>query len=186
MVKQKQKDSRFSKEHWIKKALEVLSQTGGAKIHIEKLAAKLGVTKGSFYWHFESRNDFVEQVLDYWEEKCTQVVIDYLNGQEHASGKALVNALIDYLHENDLLAYEMPVRSWAVQESRVQQRVVAVDTNRANFIQDKLVTAGMDADLAEKFSQQFICFCVCHGFMLPPLSKEQHKAQLHWLAETCL
>lgn len=186
MVKQKQKDSRFSKEHWIRKALEVLSQTGGAKIHIEKLAAKLGVTKGSFYWHFESRNDFVEQVLDYWEDKCTQVVIDYLNEQTHASGKDLIKALINYLHDNDLLAYEMPVRSWAVQETQVQKRVEAVDINRADFIKEKLQSSGTDAETAGMFAYQFICFCDCHGFMLPPLSKEQHRAQLHWLADTCL
>ena len=78
MALAKQKDSRFTKDLWLEKALEDLSQTGGAKFHIEKLAAKLGVTKGSFYWHFESRNDFVDQVLDYWDAHSSQSVFEFM------------------------------------------------------------------------------------------------------------
>jgi len=44
-------NNRLNKESWLALALEVLSQEGRAKIQIEYLAKKLGVTKGSFYAH---------------------------------------------------------------------------------------------------------------------------------------
>lgn len=186
MARANQKDSRFTKEHWIQKALEVLSQTGGAKIHIEKLAAKLGVTKGSFYWHFESRNDFVEQVLSYWEEKYTQVIFDHLVEQQHSTPKELVLDLTAFIFDNDLMAHEMPIRSWAVQETRVQQRVEQIDASRQKFMSEKLVELGADNASAEAFTSQFICFAHCQGFMLPPLTMEKQREHMNWLANTCL
>ena len=52
--------SRLNKNSWLALALDVLAQEGRAKIQIEYLAKKLGVTKGSFYAHFQDRNNFTE------------------------------------------------------------------------------------------------------------------------------
>jgi AcrR family transcriptional regulator len=186
MTKAKQKDSRFSKEHWIEKALEFLSQTGGAKIHIEKLAAKLGVTKGSFYWHFESRNDFIDQVLTYWEERSTANVIKHVQEQQFQSAKEAITYLANYLVDNDLLVHDMPVRSWAVQESRVQQRVEANDNLRKEFVTSALINDGIDEQTAIMFTSHFTCFAQAHGFILPSISKEELRQRLLWLIETSL
>ena len=63
-------NKRLNKESWLALALEVLSQEGRAKIQIEDLAQRLGVTKGSFYAHFSGRKEFITSVAAYWAEKC--------------------------------------------------------------------------------------------------------------------
>ena len=42
------------------------------------LAAELGVTTGSFYWHFRGRDDFVASLVDYWGREFTARVIEDL------------------------------------------------------------------------------------------------------------
>ena len=45
-------------------------------VRVEPIARKLGVTKGSFYWHFTDRDELVRAALDLWEERGTTRVID--------------------------------------------------------------------------------------------------------------
>ena len=54
--------SNLSREDWIDFALQKLSEEGIDKVKIAPLARVLAVTKGSFYWHFKDRNDFLEQL----------------------------------------------------------------------------------------------------------------------------
>ena len=58
--------ARLSKEEWLARALEVLGKKGAGELTIESLARHLGVTKGSFYWHFRDRADFFRQLIEYW------------------------------------------------------------------------------------------------------------------------
>ncbi len=55
------KRTRFSRVDWLARAMDVLSREGGARLRINDLCQELGVTKGSFYAHFEDRADFVRQ-----------------------------------------------------------------------------------------------------------------------------
>ena len=48
----------LSREDWLARSLPVIARSGG-RFRIEELASELCVTKGSFYWHFKSRADFV-------------------------------------------------------------------------------------------------------------------------------
>ena len=45
---------------------------------MEPIAAELGTTKGSFYWHFENRDSLVTAALDEWERRLTETVIERL------------------------------------------------------------------------------------------------------------
>ena len=49
------KPARLSAEDWAVAALDVIAESGLAAVAVEPLAKRLGVTKGSFYWHFPSR-----------------------------------------------------------------------------------------------------------------------------------
>lgn len=180
------KRERFTKEQWIETALEHLSKTGGAKIHIERLAEKLGVTKGSFYWHFDSRSDFVETVLDYWHQKETEDVITHMESQHFNSAKETLQALVSHLLDNNLTANEVPVRSWAVQESRVADRVKKTDNIRKRFIVDKLTSEGYDETKAEHFSSVFTSHVCGHGFILPKASKQEIQQRTNWLIQELL
>jgi AcrR family transcriptional regulator len=67
--------SRLNQEDWTAAALTALEQGGLAAVAIEPLAAALGATKGSGYWHFANRADLVAATLKRWEEEHTAAVI---------------------------------------------------------------------------------------------------------------
>jgi AcrR family transcriptional regulator len=68
---------RLTRDDWISAALDAIADGGLAAVGVEPLAARLGATKGSFYWHFENRDALIEAAIGRWEtETTTDVVAD--------------------------------------------------------------------------------------------------------------
>src|SRR5262249_49710191 len=64
---------------WEDAALEALGSSGLAAVNGQWLARTLGVTKGSFYWHFADREALLKATLARWEESYTERVIAALD-----------------------------------------------------------------------------------------------------------
>jgi AcrR family transcriptional regulator len=58
----------LSAADWERAALELIAEQGVQAVAIELLARRMGITKGSFYWHFSSRESLLEQALLRWEK----------------------------------------------------------------------------------------------------------------------
>jgi AcrR family transcriptional regulator len=67
---------RLSAEDWTTAALAAIADGGLAAVAVEPIAARLGATKGSFYWHFTNRDALVEATMQLWERACTDAIID--------------------------------------------------------------------------------------------------------------
>lgn len=70
-----QRGRRLTADDWAAQALEAISEQGIAGVAIEPLAARLGTTKGSGYWHFRNRAALLDAALRLWEETHTDEVI---------------------------------------------------------------------------------------------------------------
>jgi AcrR family transcriptional regulator len=68
-------DMALSKEDWVHAALFAIADGGTASVAVEPLAARLGATKGSFYWHFPNREQLIAEALELWEREGTDDVI---------------------------------------------------------------------------------------------------------------
>jgi AcrR family transcriptional regulator len=66
---------RLSRKDWADAALEAIADGGLAAVAVVPLAERLGATKGSFYWHFPSRDALIEDALAEWEQATTSAVI---------------------------------------------------------------------------------------------------------------
>ena len=69
---------RLGRQDWIQAALDAIASGGLAAVAVEPLARKLGVTKGSFYAHFSSRDELIEAALESWERSHAEQQIDAL------------------------------------------------------------------------------------------------------------
>ena len=58
----------LSREAWVKAASILIAQEGVPAVAVEPLAVALGVTKGSFYWHFHNRDELIQAALEAWEQ----------------------------------------------------------------------------------------------------------------------
>jgi len=61
------RSTRLSAEDWAQAALDLIAEQGVSAVAVEPLARRLGVTKGSFYWHFPSRDALLQAALERWE-----------------------------------------------------------------------------------------------------------------------
>ena len=64
---------------WIDAATAVIAESGVAAVAVEPLAQRLGVTKGSFYWHFPNRDALLQAAVERWEAEGTEAVIAVLD-----------------------------------------------------------------------------------------------------------
>jgi AcrR family transcriptional regulator len=67
--------ARLTADDWAAAALEALLSEGPAGVAVQPLARRIGATKGSFYWHFKSRDELLRAALARWEETATEAVI---------------------------------------------------------------------------------------------------------------
>ncbi len=66
---------KLDREDWTRAGLEALERDGVEAVAVVPLARSLGVTRGSFYWHFASRDDLLAAVLERWEDEHSEAVL---------------------------------------------------------------------------------------------------------------
>jgi AcrR family transcriptional regulator len=142
---------KLSRNEWIGGAFEALTEGGIDALRVEPLAKRLGVTKGSFYHHFENRRALHLAMLVEWERRGTAQIIDGV--EEVASDpidqlRALANATFGIDPVGD--AIETNIRSWAATDQVVAAAVSRVDDRRLGFVAGLLREAGMSKALAER------------------------------------
>jgi len=64
---------------WAEAALHFIAEAGLGALTVAALAARLGVTKGSFYWHFKGRSELLSAALGRWEKRATKEAITGLS-----------------------------------------------------------------------------------------------------------
>jgi AcrR family transcriptional regulator len=85
---------RLTAQDWTAAALAALAEGGVAAVAVEPLAAGLGTTKGSFYWHFSGRDALLEAALLEWERTHTEGVIALVEAEAGADARVRMRALL--------------------------------------------------------------------------------------------
>jgi len=159
------KRSRLTRAEWLRRALDVLATRGPSSLNIQRLVDALGVSRGSFYWHFTDRADFVHALLDYWHEVYTAPVPD-LVGSEGGTGREKFLRFIRAVHDTDLTRFDMSIRSWAMQEPEVAQRVIRTDRFRLEFTTSLFVEMGFSARQADLRARSCIAYLIMGRYLL--------------------
>ena len=72
---------------WSDAALRALRAGGPSAVRVEAIARTLGVSKGSFYWHFTDRRELLEMAIAAWEAESTEAIIAESERGEGAADK---------------------------------------------------------------------------------------------------
>lgn len=137
-------EASMSRGTWTDAALAALAEGGVDAIRVETLAKKIGVTKGSFYWHFDDRRDLRGAVLDRWEELATSRIIEQVESLEGGDPTKRLRALAGAVFGADLVAarIETALRSWAGIDGSAAQAVERVDARRIDYVARLLRSLG--------------------------------------------
>ncbi len=139
---------RKNRADWINAALGALAEGGVECVRVEPIAERLGVTKGSFYWHFSRREDLLEAMLDAWERAGTDAIIEEVDARG-GSAEDRLRRLWRRTSGEDGLEVEMAVRDLARRDPAVHARVRRVDDRRVAYLRGRFLELGLDPALAE-------------------------------------
>ena len=136
------------------------------------IAQQLGVTKGSFYWHFRNPDDYQSALLEEWEQGYTDQIISHV---ENAGGKPydkLRNLMTVTAGADARLA--RAIRSWAITNPAVRAAQQRVDSKRLAYVAGLLRALGWPKRDAATLSRWTYCALIGH-FNLegPPISAAQ-------------
>ncbi len=123
MVQEKVK--RLARDDWLKGALG-LCTAGIDSVKVAPLAEHLGVTTGSFYWHFKNRSELLDALLDYWEREMTDLAVDAARHHPGPPAERILD-LMQAVMDQGLARYDLPIWQWAQSDaraSRVFNRVI--------------------------------------------------------------
>lgn len=145
---------KLSQDEWVSGAFALLCEGGIDALRIEPLAKRLGVTKGSFYWHFKNRRALHLAMLDAWEQGSTsQVISDIEANAITAVGQlgSLVARIFDVNEQTDVI--ETSIRAWASTDTEVADATSRVDNRRIAYVTQLLVAQGLPRPLAKRRAQ---------------------------------
>jgi len=169
---------QLSAKDWLDQGLKTLAKNGFTALKAEPLAKAMGVSRGSFYWHFADIGAFHSAILKYWREVAAEQVIA---GLEAASKDRDAVALLLRRAFSSTPALENAVRTWATVDPVARAAVQAIDQRRLRYIEVLLRRSGLSDDVARARAQ--ILYWAFLGFALSerPLPKARQQAVLDQL-----
>ncbi|MGE4339200.1 MAG: TetR/AcrR family transcriptional regulator [Pigmentiphaga sp.] len=124
-------------ESWINAATALLVDQGIDAVRVDVIAKRLGVTRGSFYWHFRDRDELLLRVLKAWRDAATDQLIDRFE-RRHIDPEILVNDLMTLPFRGrsarEAARIELAIRTWARRDEIVRQALDDVDARRVAYV----------------------------------------------------
>jgi AcrR family transcriptional regulator len=171
--------SRLNAEDWLNAGLKLLADDGLAGVKIDVLAGRLGVTKGSFYWHFDGLPAFLDALADHWcARRDADVEAFPLSAPAEPAGRLMY--LMERISDRAAWNLERAIRAWAYSDPRLQAHVAALDKWAFGQVRDcfeQLGFAGIDADIRAK-TLYYAGIGFVHTGSLGPRERREHRVGL--------
>jgi len=121
----------LGREIWLDTARQALIEEGTAGIEINKLAKRLGSSRGGFYWFFKDRAQLLDELIGYWA-KSGAVLFERILQSHHGNGMeqyvAMINLWVDEKEYEP--KWDGAIRDWARTSKTVRKAVQMVDQKR--------------------------------------------------------
>jgi AcrR family transcriptional regulator len=167
----RKKKTRLSRDDWMRAALETMSERGVQDVKVAVLASDLGVTSGSFYWHFESRQDLLDELIAWWEREMTDVAIAAARAFE---GPPLdrIFGLMREVMMSKLARYDVAVQHWALSDRRAARVFRRAVKKRFEFAAWMFEQVGFPEDQARTRGRMMVVYMMGESTLVPRSMKE--------------
>ncbi len=141
------RDAKLTPQDWLRGAADLLVEKSIDAVRVDALARQLGVTRGSFYWHFIDRDDLLQRLLQSWKQVQTEQVIAAHSGQP-GDAQTVIRELAELPFHGVSArrggAVELAIRAWARRDDMARAVVDEVDALRLRYIQGTFLELGFD------------------------------------------
>jgi AcrR family transcriptional regulator len=177
--------TRTPRGRWVDEGLRALAAGGPDAVRIEALAQALGVTKGGFYGHFADRNALLTEMLDAWERRSTDEVLERVErkGGDVRTKLRRAGALT---FSDELLPVDLAIREWARREPVVAERMRRVDNRRMDYLRSLFRAICADEEEVEARSLLAFSMVIGHHFMAADHGARSHAEVLDLAARWLL
>lgn len=136
-------NKKLGKQEWVEAGLRALSEQGIDKVRVEKLAEMLCITKGSFYWHFKNRQELLTALLEAWQLRATNEVIEAVERRGGDARSRLLSLFMIVMESDGRL--DMAIRAWGAKEADVLKAVEHIDRRRLAYLQSLFEELGFSS-----------------------------------------
>jgi AcrR family transcriptional regulator len=179
---------RLDRYDWLVQGIETLRESGIGAVRVEPMARLLGVTKGSFYWHFKDRGEFLDGLLEYWETEMTDKIRGHVAHAEGQPQRQLL-ALLEHIVNEEINRYDAAVRAWALYDERAAKVVTSVDERRLAYCHQLFLDMGFSQEQAEIRSRMSYFYVVGeYSAVMPEPTRDERLAHVrlrHELLTEC-
>ena len=177
--------TRTPRSRWIEEGLRALAAGGPDAVRVEALAQALGVTKGGFYGHFADRGALLEEMLDSWERKATDEVLERVErkGGDVRTRLRRAGALT---FSAELLPIDLAIRDWARRDQAVAERLRRVDNRRMDYLRSLFGALCSDEEEVEARSTLAFSLVIGHHFLAADHGARSHADVLELAASWLL
>ena len=168
---------KLTRERWLRESLEILARKGSAGLSLNRLIEHFHVTKGSFYWHFESLADFHHSLVDYWHEQFTASVPRIVERtSDDAPGR--LRFLLEFVAEKELARYDTVISTLAARHPPLQEKVAASYAFRLKYVRKQFAAMGFRGNQATMHARVFVAYSAAEPMVNASLTKEQRLKQI--------
>lgn len=139
---------RVTRDDWTMAALRAMARGGLAAVAVEPLAAQLGITRGSFYWHFKDREALLVAALEFWERAATTDVIAAL--ADIAEPRQRLRALFAEAFGDEVIAGLEPALLAHADHPAVAPVLARVTRRRVDFLAELYAGLGLTPAVARR------------------------------------
>jgi AcrR family transcriptional regulator len=153
---------RLDAEAWIAVAFDALADGGIDAVRVEPLAKALGITKGSFYWHFADRRALIDAMLESWTTGRVAAIRE--QASRRGEPAAVLRELADLYTRNASargLAIELAIRALARTDEAAAKAVRSVDRERLAHVRE--LFAGLGAAKADAQARAVLFYSYLFG-----------------------
>jgi len=164
-----------SKKDWITLGYKLFSESGELGIVVDKMSRMLSCNKSSFYWHFKSKTNFIEQITEYWILSETTDTIQLVDKIVETEEKLLKLTEIAF-HKDSNLDFIFFLKRYAKNYPKIQKKIDSIDKERMAYVSELLVDIGYNKKTAALKASIFYKYLIGYHEMIR--YKKQPKGYL--------
>lgn len=141
---------RGSPEGWLEAAYDALKESGVDAVRVMPLAKRLNLSRTSFYWFYEDREQLLAALLARWKDKNSGGLVGQCESYAESISEAILNVFECWLNPELFDSqFEFAVRSWALQSAEVAAEIALADEARINALAAMFRRFGYEAEAAD-------------------------------------
>jgi AcrR family transcriptional regulator len=173
---------RLSVDDWIGAALEIMAADGIGGVKIQRLCDQLGVTKGSFYWHFKDLDAFLDSVAERWRDG-EGTFRSRLDAAVRTDPKRGLSDAVSAFLDRRVGRLERAMRDWSRTDERARAAIKSADKRIFDALVSGFESLGFDRSESDVRAKILFYAGVGFGDVGPIGDRSEPARQLETLVE---